>query len=279
MLPSLRGGSATLRFDLVGVPPFSFAYTDGTVVSSVIGAAFSPYFVSVSPLTTTSYLLVGIRDSRCVGTYAGSALVNITTINSDFIHLPFNNNFLDISGGAKHASPAGTYSFVGDQSGNPSSAVSFNGSSNAYATLPSGVYHGGAFAATFKFKLNAFGGFARFFDFGWSWYDFPEIQNNVMLSLDGSGQGLNFHIYQNGTLQLGTTTTFTGGLQTNTWYKVSFSVGSQKVKLCMNGQTLYENNAANVTFSGVTTATNYLAKSNRLIADPLNNVLLDEFKF
>ncbi|MBL4652179.1 MAG: FG-GAP repeat protein, partial [Flavobacteriales bacterium] len=75
----LQGYTASLQVALTGSPPWDFTYTDGTVNYSITGVTVSPYILAVSPSVATTYTLVSMNDTGCVGTVSGIATVNIYT--------------------------------------------------------------------------------------------------------------------------------------------------------------------------------------------------------
>lgn len=75
--------STNLSFNLTGNSPWSFSYSDGTNTIPASGVTQNPYVVSVTPLETTTYSLVGMT-SICPGNLLGNAvvLVNIPPMAS-----------------------------------------------------------------------------------------------------------------------------------------------------------------------------------------------------
>jgi PKD repeat protein len=73
----IAGNSAWLRFDLTGTSPWNLSYTDGTSTFTVNGLTQSPHYISVSPVSTTTYSVVSISDAQCNGTRRGEALVSV----------------------------------------------------------------------------------------------------------------------------------------------------------------------------------------------------------
>jgi hypothetical protein len=59
------GNSVELEINLTGSAPYEFSYSDGSVVETVSGHMGSLYRFSVSPLSTTTFSLQSISDSRC----------------------------------------------------------------------------------------------------------------------------------------------------------------------------------------------------------------------
>jgi len=124
------GGTANLKVDLTGTPPWSFTYTDGTTSTSVANVTTTPYFIQVSPVTNKSYTITAVNSAFCAGTVPQSnASVTITTAPAvTFAPLPTicSNTTLSLSQG----SPSG-----GVYSGPGLTGNNFNPSS-----LGAGIY-------------------------------------------------------------------------------------------------------------------------------------------
>lgn len=69
-------GTAQIRFDMTGLPPWTVTYTNGTSNFSFTTST-SPYFVNVSPTVSTFYSLVSIQSPVCLGTVSGNASVTV----------------------------------------------------------------------------------------------------------------------------------------------------------------------------------------------------------
>ena len=72
------GGSATLRVDLTGTPPWTLHWSDNVVQPSITG---TPFFRSVSPPSTTTYTVTSVTDASSSpnGSAGGSATVTVTS--------------------------------------------------------------------------------------------------------------------------------------------------------------------------------------------------------
>ena len=73
------GASQNLQIDFTGVAPWSVTYSDGNSNQTINNINISPYILTVSPNTTTSYSLVSTADANCTGTVSGSADVIISS--------------------------------------------------------------------------------------------------------------------------------------------------------------------------------------------------------
>ncbi len=71
------GSNAFLQFDFTGVGPWDMTYSDGTSNFNVTGITMSPYYVTVSPLVTTTYTLIDVSSSQCLGMVSGTGLVTV----------------------------------------------------------------------------------------------------------------------------------------------------------------------------------------------------------
>ena len=74
------GFNANLRVDLTGNPNWSITYFDGTSNTTINNITNTPYYITVSPTTTTTYTLISVTGNSCPGTVTGNAI--ITIVNS-----------------------------------------------------------------------------------------------------------------------------------------------------------------------------------------------------
>lgn len=73
------GGSTALSVALTGVAPWTYSFTDGTVISTINGINTSPYILTVSPNSTRTYASVSV-NGLCAGTATGSAVVTVNNL-------------------------------------------------------------------------------------------------------------------------------------------------------------------------------------------------------
>lgn len=73
------GTGTSVVMQLIGQAPWNLTWTDGTNNTVVTGINTSPYVISVTPLSTTSYSLTQISDALCTGTLPLTG-TNITVI-------------------------------------------------------------------------------------------------------------------------------------------------------------------------------------------------------
>jgi gliding motility-associated-like protein len=69
----LAGYIVPLEVNFTGTPPFALIYTDGYAPTTISGITENPYYISVSPDTTTTYNLISVSNAFCSGTVSGSA--------------------------------------------------------------------------------------------------------------------------------------------------------------------------------------------------------------
>jgi len=77
--------SAEIKVDLIGTAPWSITYSDGTTPVIVTNILTSPYIISVSPLSNTTYTVTNVADANCSNSSNASAKIYvgpITTIGS-----------------------------------------------------------------------------------------------------------------------------------------------------------------------------------------------------
>jgi hypothetical protein len=73
-----NGTSTNLSFSLTGPSPWSLTYSNGTTNTTVTGLTNSPYVVTVSPTSNTTYTATAVSSS-CTGTASGSAAIQVNT--------------------------------------------------------------------------------------------------------------------------------------------------------------------------------------------------------
>lgn len=278
-----NGQSTQLRVDFNGSAPYSFSYSDGSIVSYVNNTSTNPHYIFVSPSSSRSYTLVGFNDRNCAGNTFGKASVVVTTsgvtsITGSSVHYPFNNSPVDIGPNNYNAIPLGSFQYVNDKNNTASSAISFNGAGNTYAQLPQGVYQGGPLSISTYFKINSFTEFGRIVDFGDSWYDWPDNKDNFILGVGQNLEELSIILRTNYSNSFNTIVGIGNALETNKWYHLTFSLSYNEIKICIDGEIIYSKSDLNITFPGINTPINYLAKSNRSIIDNNNNIAYDELK-
>lgn len=106
-------GSAQIRVDLTGLPPWNVTYSNGTSNFNFTTST-TPYFINVAPTITTFYNLVSVSSSLCAGTVSGVASVNVspppTVTLAPFTSSVCSNQTVSLSGGLP---VGGSYSGVG----------------------------------------------------------------------------------------------------------------------------------------------------------------------
>jgi hypothetical protein len=66
----------SLGVDFTGTPPYTFTYTTNGAASTVSNVTLDPYYLSVTPSATTTYILTSVSDARCTN----SSLTGNTSI-------------------------------------------------------------------------------------------------------------------------------------------------------------------------------------------------------
>ncbi len=75
-----EGSSTNLTVALSGTQPWNITYTNGTTQVNETNITSSPYTITVSPTTNTTYELVEVTDMNCIGTVSGSASVTVNQL-------------------------------------------------------------------------------------------------------------------------------------------------------------------------------------------------------
>jgi len=75
------GTSKTISIHLTGTGPWTLTYSDGASNHTISNITTSPYLLTVTPLTTTTYTILSVFDGKCVNASPGSA-VTITVVTT-----------------------------------------------------------------------------------------------------------------------------------------------------------------------------------------------------
>lgn len=106
-------GTAQIRFDMTGLPPWNVTYTDGSSNYNFTTST-TPYFVNVSPTVSTFYSLVSVTSPLCSGSVNGNASVTVvpppTVTLAPFTSSVCSNTTVTLSGGSP---VGGSYSGLG----------------------------------------------------------------------------------------------------------------------------------------------------------------------
>ena len=73
------GSSTDLTINLTGTPNWSVSYTENGNSQTINGIGVSPYTLTVTPGTATTYILTNVSDVACSNTASASVLVDIFT--------------------------------------------------------------------------------------------------------------------------------------------------------------------------------------------------------
>lgn len=76
------GQSTQFSVALTGNSPWSFSYSDGTTINSVISTTQNPYWISVTPAGSRTYTLTSLTNACGSGTVSGQATVQVTNVVS-----------------------------------------------------------------------------------------------------------------------------------------------------------------------------------------------------
>jgi gliding motility-associated-like protein len=72
--PICIGQSTTISIALTGVAPWTLVYSDGVASHTINGITATPYILTVSPGSTTTYSLQSVSDVKCVNTFLNSSV-------------------------------------------------------------------------------------------------------------------------------------------------------------------------------------------------------------
>jgi|GEM_PF-964517 len=202
-------GYATLLFTFTGQPPYSFQYTDGVQTFSISGIMSSYYTVEVQPLVSTNYSLVSITDASGLnGTTSGLASVIVNAI--PYFIITGGGNFCPGSPGViiglSGSTPGTQYQLElnGNAVGSPLTGTgqalnfgNFNVPGNYYikALNPDTYCNAMMYGAA---QVNALPGPKVYTTTGGGECCFGCI--DVFVGLDGSQQGVMYHVWLNNTL-------------------------------------------------------------------------------
>jgi gliding motility-associated-like protein len=75
------GTSKTISISLTGTGPWNVTYTDGTNNYTIRNIASSPYLLTVTPTSTTTYSLLSVQDGKCTNNNPNSS-VTITVVQA-----------------------------------------------------------------------------------------------------------------------------------------------------------------------------------------------------
>jgi len=70
------GGSAQIKVDLTGTPPWNFTWSNGST-SQAVTTSTTPYFLTVSPSVSTNYSLTAFSTAICPGSFSGTGSVAV----------------------------------------------------------------------------------------------------------------------------------------------------------------------------------------------------------
>src|SRR4029078_5340213 len=77
--PICVGQSTTISIALTGAAPWTLSYTEGSTSHDITGITSSPYVLTVTPGSTTTYTLKSVSDLKCTNTALNSAVTVAVT--------------------------------------------------------------------------------------------------------------------------------------------------------------------------------------------------------
>jgi hypothetical protein len=75
-----QGSGTQLSITLTGSQPWQITFTDGTSSVNQSGITSSPYFISLSPSSSSTYTLSAVSGLGCSGTVSGTHITNVQPI-------------------------------------------------------------------------------------------------------------------------------------------------------------------------------------------------------
>ena len=77
------GGNALLKVDFSNsAGPYTIQYTDGTTLKTINNITTNPYYFTVTPAQTSTYMLMAVSTPNCTGAYSGNAIITVGTSGS-----------------------------------------------------------------------------------------------------------------------------------------------------------------------------------------------------
>jgi gliding motility-associated-like protein len=117
-----QGSGTPIGIFILGTPPFTFTYTNGSTPVTVTNHPTSNFSFQVNPSTNTNYTLTNVSSNGCTGSIGGNAQINISTpITYSDLLLPCNSTasyqiIFDVAGGVSPYVVSGvTGSLVGNR--------------------------------------------------------------------------------------------------------------------------------------------------------------------
>lgn len=183
------------------------------------------------------------------------------------LHYQFNNNTNDSSPSAANATANGGFSYVNDRFGNANSAIRLNGT-NAFVDVPDGTWFGGAYSTSCWVRPEAFGTFARIYDFANG-----QANDNVLACLT---QGTNGRLAAENYVGnvSGVRLDAPVGAPLNQWSHVAITYNGTVLRIFLNGNLIATGNSTGPRL--ITRTLNYIGRSN-WAADAFAQSAFDDF--
>ena len=183
------------------------------------------------------------------------------------LNYQFNNNTNDSSPSAANATASGGFSYVNDRFGNVTSAIRLNGT-NAFVEVPDGVWFDGAYSTSCWIRPEAFGNFARIYDFGNG-----QTNDNILACLTQGTNGRLAAQNYNGS-NGGTLISAGSGAALNQWSHVVVTFDGSITRIYLNGVLLISGTSLNA--RRITRTINYIGRSN-WASDAFAQCAFDDF--
>lgn len=183
------------------------------------------------------------------------------------LHYQFNNNTNDSSPSAANATAGGGFSYVNDRFGNANSAIRLNGT-NAFVDVPDGTWFNGAYSTSCWVRPEAFGTFARIYDFANG-----QANDNVLACLT---QGTNGRLAAENYVGnvSGVRLDAPVGAPLNQWSHVAITYNGTVLRIFLNGNLIATGNSTGPRL--ITRTLNYIGRSN-WAADAFAQSAFDDF--
>lgn len=183
------------------------------------------------------------------------------------LHYQFNNNTNDSSPSAANATANGGFSYVNDRFGNANSAIRLNGT-NAFVDVPDGTWFNGAYSTSCWVRPEAFGTFARIYDFANG-----QANDNVLACLT---QGTNGRLAAENYVGnvSGVRLDAPVGAPLNQWSHVAITYNGTVLRIFLNGNLIATGNSTGPRL--ITRTLNYIGRSN-WAADAFAQSAFDDF--
>jgi Concanavalin A-like lectin/glucanases superfamily len=214
-----EGQSTNLTINFTGSAPWTYAINNGTSQTT----NSNPLIIPVSPLVNTTYAVTILSNLCGAGTSSGSAVVTVTPVPIRLVScFPFNGNANDSkwvnNGTIISASP------TTDRFSVANNAISFDGSSNYFVSIPQNQIMNNEFAYSFWINLNTINNVAHIFNTS----DFIGVSSSFAIYVNDYDKYLRI-ISNNSNF------TVASPFPLNSWIHVTVTQSSNKLNVYFNG--------------------------------------------